>query len=97
VEDACEAAPSRNLVAGAILDELLSMLLQYERHGFAAFRDAWSSLDALNGRPAQIIVGDRVVTGVARGVDAEGALLLDNGERVQRFVSGEASLRLIHG
>jgi hypothetical protein len=37
------------------------------------------------------------VTGVARGVDAEGALLLDNGERVQRFVSGEASLRLIHG
>jgi len=97
VEDACDVAPSRNLVAGAILDELLSMLLQYDRQGFAAFRDAWSSLDALNGRPAQIIVGDSVVTGVARGVDAEGALLLDSGERVQRFVSGEASLRLIHG
>jgi BirA family biotin operon repressor/biotin-[acetyl-CoA-carboxylase] ligase len=97
VEDACETAPSRNLVAGAILDELLSMLLQYERQGFGAFRDAWSSLDALNGRPAQIIVGDHVVTGVARGVDAEGALLLDSGDRVQRFVSGEASLRLIHG
>jgi BirA family biotin operon repressor/biotin-[acetyl-CoA-carboxylase] ligase len=97
VEDACEAGPSRNRVAGTILDELLSMLLQYERQGFAAFRDAWAALDALNGRPAQIIVGDNVVTGVARGVDADGALLLDNGDRVQRFVSGEASLRLIHG
>lgn len=97
VEDACEAMPSRNRVAGAILDELLSMLLQYERQGFAAFRDAWAALDALNGRPAQIIVGDSVVTGVARGVDVDGALLLDNGDRVQRFVSGEASLRLIHG
>jgi BirA family transcriptional regulator, biotin operon repressor / biotin---[acetyl-CoA-carboxylase] ligase len=97
VEDACEVVPSRNRVAGAILDELLSMLLQYERQGFAAFRDAWTGLDALNGRPAQIIVGDSVVTGVARGVDADGALLLDNGDRVQRFVSGEASLRLIHG
>jgi BirA family transcriptional regulator, biotin operon repressor / biotin---[acetyl-CoA-carboxylase] ligase len=97
VEDACEVVPSRNRVAGAILDELLSMLLQYERQGFAAFRDAWTALDALNGRPAQIIVGDSVVTGVARGVDADGALLLDNGDRVQRFVSGEASLRLIHG
>ena len=97
VEDACERAPSRNLVAGAILDELLSMLLLYERQGFSAFRDAWSSLDALNGRPAQIIVGDGVMTGVARGVDADGALLLDSGGRVQRFVSGEASLRLIHG
>jgi BirA family transcriptional regulator, biotin operon repressor / biotin---[acetyl-CoA-carboxylase] ligase len=97
VEDACEVAPSRNAVAGAILDELLSMLLQYERQGFAAVRDAWSALDALNGRPAQIMVGDSVVTGIARGVDAEGALLLDCGERMQRFVSGEASLRLIHG
>jgi BirA family biotin operon repressor/biotin-[acetyl-CoA-carboxylase] ligase len=97
VEDACEALPSRNLVAGAILDELLSMLLQYERHGFGAFRDAWSALDALNGRPAQISVGDNVVSGLARGVDAEGALLLDSGDRIQRFVSGEASLRLIHG
>jgi BirA family biotin operon repressor/biotin-[acetyl-CoA-carboxylase] ligase len=97
VEDACEVAPSRNLVAGAILDELLSMLLQFERQGFGAFRDAWVALDALNGRPAQIIVGDSVVAGVARGVDAEGALLLDSGARVQRFVSGEVSLRLIHG
>jgi BirA family biotin operon repressor/biotin-[acetyl-CoA-carboxylase] ligase len=97
VEDACQAVPSRNRVAGAILDEVLSMLLQYERHGFAAFRDAWAALDALNDRPAQIIVGDSVVTGVARGVDADGALLLDNGDRVRRFVSGEASLRLIHG
>ena len=97
VEDACERPPSRNFVAGAILDELLSMLLQYERQGFAAFRDAWSALDALQGRAAQIIVGDSVITGVARGVDAEGALLLDSGDRVQRFVSGEASLRLIRG
>jgi BirA family biotin operon repressor/biotin-[acetyl-CoA-carboxylase] ligase len=97
VEDACKAAPSRNWVAGAILDELLSMLLQYERHGFGAFREAWSVLDALNGRPAQVMVGDSVVSGFARGVDADGALLLDSGDRIQRFVSGEASLRLIHG
>jgi BirA family transcriptional regulator, biotin operon repressor / biotin---[acetyl-CoA-carboxylase] ligase len=97
VEDACQAVPSRNRVAGAILDEVLSMLLQYECQGFAAFRDAWAALDALNDRPAQIIVGDSVVTGVARGVDADGALLLDSGDRVKRFVSGEASLRLIHG
>jgi BirA family transcriptional regulator, biotin operon repressor / biotin---[acetyl-CoA-carboxylase] ligase len=95
VEDACETCPSRNLVAGAILDELLVMLLQYERRGFAAFRDEWSELDGLRGREAQIIVGDSVLTGIARGVDSEGALLLETGDRMQRFVSGEASLRLI--
>ena len=97
VGDACRQPPSRNLAAGAILDELLSMLLQYERFGFAAFRDAWSALDGLKDRPAQVIVGQNSILGIARGVDADGALLLETPDRVQRFVSGEASLRLTRG
>jgi BirA family biotin operon repressor/biotin-[acetyl-CoA-carboxylase] ligase len=95
--DACAEAPSRNLVAGAILDELLSMLGQFEREGFAAFRDAWLALDALSGRPARVLLADKDICGTARGVDGEGALLLDTGDRVQRFMSGEASLRVIEG
>jgi BirA family biotin operon repressor/biotin-[acetyl-CoA-carboxylase] ligase len=95
--DACETAPSRNLVAGAILDELLSMLVQYERLGFSAFRDEWSTLDGLKDRPAQVVVVGTVILGVARGVDSDGALLLETKERMQRFVSGEASLRLSAG
>ena len=97
VTDACKQVPSRNLVAGAILDELLSMLLQYERFGFAAFRDAWTVLDGLNGRPVKVAVGETAALGIARGVDSDGALLLETGDRMQRFVSGEASLRLVHG
>jgi BirA family biotin operon repressor/biotin-[acetyl-CoA-carboxylase] ligase len=97
LSEACVAAPSRNLVAGAILDELLSMLGRYEREGFAAYRDAWMELDALSGRPARVLLGDAVISGTARGVDLEGALLLDTGDSVQRFVSGEASLRMIEG
>jgi BirA family biotin operon repressor/biotin-[acetyl-CoA-carboxylase] ligase len=97
VADACAVAPSRNLVAGAILDEVLSMLAQFEREGFAPFRDAWTALDALSGRPARVLLGSTAVSGTACGVDLEGALLLDTGGRVQRFVSGEASLRVIEG
>jgi BirA family transcriptional regulator, biotin operon repressor / biotin---[acetyl-CoA-carboxylase] ligase len=97
VADACSEAPSRNLVAGAILDELLSMLSVFEREGFAPFRDAWTALDALSGRPARVVLGGAVISGTARGVDAEGALLLETGEGMQRFVSGEASLRAIEG
>jgi BirA family transcriptional regulator, biotin operon repressor / biotin---[acetyl-CoA-carboxylase] ligase len=97
VTDACQEAPSRNLIAGAILDELLSMLLQYERLGFAGFRDAWMDLDALQGRQALVVVGKTAISGIARGVDLEGALLLETKDRMQRFVSGEASLRLTGG
>jgi BirA family transcriptional regulator, biotin operon repressor / biotin---[acetyl-CoA-carboxylase] ligase len=97
VADACNTLPSRNQIAGTLLDELLSMLVEFERVGFPAYRDEWTALDALNGRPVQVQLGDRNVTGTARGADLDGALLLEVDGSLQRFVSGEASLRLIEG
>jgi BirA family transcriptional regulator, biotin operon repressor / biotin---[acetyl-CoA-carboxylase] ligase len=96
VADACAAAPSRNFIVAAIIDELLSMLGVFERDGFAAFRETWTALDALRDRPAQVLRGEEVFAGTARGVDAQGALQLDPGDgRLQEFVSGEVSLRLV--
>jgi BirA family biotin operon repressor/biotin-[acetyl-CoA-carboxylase] ligase len=92
--EACTAPVPRNELAAALLEELLSMLADFERRGFAPFRDEWSALDVLGGRAARVLTGDGAVEGVARGVDAEGALLLDCGSQRQRFVSGEVSLRL---
>ncbi len=97
VADACRLPPSRNAIAGAFLDELLSMLVQFEHDGFAALRDEWSALDALNGRPVSLQQGEKQSHGIARGADVDGALLLEIDGRLQRFVSGEASLRLIEG
>jgi len=94
VADACAAPPSRNFIAGAIIDELLRMLTEFEREGFAAFRDAWTSLDALRGRPAQVLLGEQTVSGTACGVDEHGTLRLQRGSSVHEFVSGEVSLRL---
>jgi BirA family transcriptional regulator, biotin operon repressor / biotin---[acetyl-CoA-carboxylase] ligase len=91
--DACQASPGRNALAAALLTALLSMLETYERQGFAAFREEWTSLDALAGRPVRVLVGDHAVEGVSRGVDADGALLVDGGGQLHRFVCGEASLR----
>jgi BirA family biotin operon repressor/biotin-[acetyl-CoA-carboxylase] ligase len=71
------------------------MLAQFGREGFAPFLPAWLALDALGGRPAQVMVGERAVSGIACGVDSEGALLMNCGGMVRKFVSGEASLRLI--
>ena len=93
VADACRAPPSRNFIAGAIIDALLSMLADFERDGFSGFREAWTALDALRDRPAQVLMGEAVICGTARGVDAHGALRLERDGRVQEFVSGEVSLR----
>ena len=70
------------------------MLGTFERRGFAPFRDEWLSLDALAGRRVRVLLGDAGIEGIARGADTDGALLIESGGRLQRFVSGEASLRL---
>jgi BirA family biotin operon repressor/biotin-[acetyl-CoA-carboxylase] ligase len=93
VADACIVPPSRNFIAGAIIDALLSMLADFEREGFSGFREAWTALDALRDRPAQVLMGEAVICGTARGVDAHGALRLERDGRLQEFVSGEVSLR----
>jgi BirA family biotin operon repressor/biotin-[acetyl-CoA-carboxylase] ligase len=94
IADACESAPSRNRIAGATLDELLRMLPEFEQAGFAPFRDAWCALDALRGRAVRVLLGERTLTGQARGIDVDGALCVEIDGGLQRFVSGEVSLRL---
>ena len=97
VSDACKAGVSRNQLAGALLDELLSMLEQFEREGFAPFRDSWLGLDAIRDRTAQVLAGELAVAGTARGVDVDGALLLESAGVLRKFVSGEVSLRPTEG
>jgi BirA family biotin operon repressor/biotin-[acetyl-CoA-carboxylase] ligase len=97
LHDACPAPLSRNTLAAALLEELLSMLEGFEAEGFAPFRADWLALDALSGRAARVLGEEGGIAGIARGVDVDGALLLEDGGRLHRFVSGEVSLRLSEG
>jgi BirA family biotin operon repressor/biotin-[acetyl-CoA-carboxylase] ligase len=97
LDAACPSPISRNALAAALLTELLRMLPLFERCGFAAFRDEWRSLDALRGRPARVLLARGAVEGIARGVDDDGGLLLEHGGKIEKFIAGEASLRLIPG
>ncbi|HEY3850822.1 MAG TPA: biotin--[acetyl-CoA-carboxylase] ligase [Steroidobacteraceae bacterium] len=97
LSDGCQEKVSRNVLAATLLEELLSMLGDFERSGFAVFREEWLALDALAGRNSRVLAGDGSVEGTARGVDGDGALLLEVGGRLERHVSGEVSLRLNEG
>jgi BirA family transcriptional regulator, biotin operon repressor / biotin---[acetyl-CoA-carboxylase] ligase len=92
--DACERLPSRNQVAGAILDEVFGMLVQFEREGLAPFLAPWAGLDALRDRTSRVVLGEHWVVGRARGVDSDGALLLEVDGQMRKFNSGDVSLRL---
>ncbi|MEZ5584220.1 MAG: hypothetical protein R3F37_17045 [Candidatus Competibacteraceae bacterium] len=55
----------------------------------------WARFDQVKGRQVSLHLPNATLAGVARGVDATGALLLEtaNGE-VKPYIGGEISLRL---
>ena len=82
---------SRNRLAAMLLSALVRILPQFGREGFAPFRDDWSRYDALAGQAVTLALPNRVVAGIARGVDDHGALLIEHGGRRESFVSGHLS------
>ncbi len=84
---------SRNQVAGILIGALLQTLERYQREGFQPFRQAWQRYDAYIGQEVSLQSPGETVSGVMRGVDASGALLLETANGLHTFHSGEVSLR----
>jgi BirA family biotin operon repressor/biotin-[acetyl-CoA-carboxylase] ligase len=90
-----ERTPTRNALIAALIEELVAMLETFAIDGFERFADDWRALDVLNHANVKIITGNETTFGVARGVDDDGALLVDVDGELKRFVSGEVSVRSV--
>ena len=65
----------------------------YSRAGFPAFAAEWQRRHAYQGKPVKLLLPDGAsVKGTVAGVDSTGALVLADGPRRARFLSGEISL-----
>ncbi len=86
-------APARTVLAAAVLNELVPCLQEFERSGFAPFRDEWQSLHAYTGRRVRLQTSTLAIGGICRGVDQAGGLLIETSEGVQAYHGGEISMR----
>lgn len=93
----------------AVVPALLAGLRAFERHGFGPLRAAYEARDALRGRPVALWRHMRPTPapgassssdvppdaqGVARGVDTQGALLVDDAQAVTHaWTVGDVSVR----
>jgi BirA family biotin operon repressor/biotin-[acetyl-CoA-carboxylase] ligase len=96
--EASGAVPDRNRVLAAVLLELGRMLAGFEQDGFAPQRAEWQRRHAHQGaRVTLTLPGGGTISGHARGVAEDGALLLETREGTRGFHSGEISLRAVEG
>lgn len=86
--------PDADALYAALLGELLLTLDAFASAGFAAIRPEWLAHHAF--QDARVSLSSDFGPpreGICRGVDPDGALLLDVDGRVERILSGEVSLR----
>ena len=90
----CRQPVSRNALAASVLEQVTQALRRFEVQGLDAFLNPWRELDATVGKPIELHLPGRVIGGQAKGIDENGALMIQVGNELRRFASGEVSLRI---
>lgn len=83
----------RNSACAAIIDQLIAALEEFQRSGLQTFVNDWRQADALHGAAVRVMVGETIHRGLARGIDVDGALILETPGGLLRFISGEVSVK----
>ena len=85
---------SRNNVAGMLLHHLSSALQEFQAKGLAPFLDEWRQQDMITGKTIRLLLPHETLTGTVKGIDHNGALLLQSKGIVSSYMAGEVSVRL---
>ena len=85
----------RNRIVAALISNFVCGLEQFERDAFSSFAAEWREADALAGKVIVVSSDDGGITGHARGIDIDGALCLQTRDGLQRFVTGDVSVRVV--
>ena len=83
----------RNTLAAMLIRELRTALELFEQEGLAPYLSRWEKLDNFINRPVKLIIGDKEIFGISRGIDKQGALLLEQDGIIKPWMGGEISLR----
>ncbi|RKS86956.1 BirA family biotin operon repressor/biotin-[acetyl-CoA-carboxylase] ligase [Orbus hercynius] len=83
----------RNQLVAELLSYLRQALINFEKEGLTAFLSQWSPIDNFANRSVKLIIGDTLIKGIARGINEQGALLLEQDGQITPYIGGEISLR----
>ncbi len=65
------------MLAAKLIYKLRAALELFEQEGLSPYLSRWKKLDNFIDRPVKLIIGDKEIFGISRGIDTQGALLLE--------------------
>ena len=91
----CGVVVERNHLAGLVLSELVKVIDTFNKKGLDVFKQEWQRFDLIANRKVRLHNDNaETITGVARGIDTQGALLIENNGTTRPYHAGEVSVRL---
>ena len=84
-------ACKRDEIAVQIIIHLLESLELFKSRGFNCFLDDWKKFDVLSGKSVSILPAG--MQGMAKGINSQGALLVDSQGKIHEVSAGEVSVR----
>ena len=88
-----ESVVNQGWITAMLIRELRAALELFEQEGLAPYLSRWEKLDNFINRPVKLIIGDKEIFGISRGIDKQGALLLEQDGIIKPWMGGEISLR----
>lgn len=83
----------RDNLASIIINSLYKELQLFESEGLKPFMTRWFVLDYFVNRQIKLVIGNKEIHGISRGIDNQGALLLDQYGQIKSCVIGEMSIK----
>ena len=97
VTDICRHANqviSRNEFAATLLINVVEILKQVETSDSLDLLDEWRALDCYIEQKAKLILPDKEIEGILKGVDDQGSILMSVSGEIKSYNAGEISLRV---
>lgn len=85
---------NRNTIAASIISHLIKAVEEFDKFGFESFNDYWTERDAFLNQEVNLILPNLTRSGIAKGVNSKGELLLATDNGLETINAGELSLRL---
>ncbi|MDH1628267.1 bifunctional biotin--[acetyl-CoA-carboxylase] ligase/biotin operon repressor BirA [Shewanella xiamenensis] len=85
--------PNKTDLVIALHKQLKRDIQLFEREGLASFKTRWQQADLFHGKEVRLLMGENHVDGICRGIDEQGAVLLETADGIQAYIGGEISLR----
>jgi len=84
----------RNTIAAKLISHLIAAIDQFDKQGFASFKDYWMLRDAFIDQEVDLILPNKIRSGIAKGINEKGEFLLQTDLGLETINAGELSLRL---